>query len=900
MNSSENRPLDRSELPGQSAGEKGTPSADILRNEQMVKKMVKTGSLLDHYQICLSILNTPNIDTHLLAGLFVYMRLFTIKDMKLGMRHNYQVKDISHIQSELSMALTKVYINSFLNNDKDKSLDRVFIRNIMNFIPRGGGNGDELRLFILDVMRRHNIREGHRPGIDDPFIEEWHQKLHSCSTTEDITICEAYIAFQETNSLDLFYKTLWERAGISVEFLKNMAHPLTHAPRYMPQLIPDLKHLLWILKQIHAGSHNFHYLLEVSKWQLDKELFSMLEEIKNHFGAWWIPGKIIDCRHKLKHFLRGGCPRDPLMIDVSLDNMYKTSTEKIDLRNLNGDDIIEMIFLTLQNIHLSYDSEKIALCIDLWKFIKNASNGIKWSREWGLQAFAALSYIQSMIQAYTEELYEFLQPKAQILGESCNINESYTTIFAEEVIRSQNTFSLSKLIDALFPVLRKVANIGSWKIISHGRRHTTAIVKAADSLFSVQALRLEKLHIMVVEKIYGTEDIPSWVTAILTPSDVDILSHIAIRCRNSDVLLATCYERNLLEIIKSHEGNVLSVYIENDTLHYKEDTVEAPEIIVSRRKGKPSKAGGSKSHNLIKITDRVSNFIKIPPSITVPFEMYQQTLQSNRESLLLFNNLTLQLSSNPKNYSSILIRIRELINSLTVPADIVHAIQDKLMGQEGIISQWSESLEKEITFYVKKVWASVWNERAYLSRFSRYLDSNQIRMGVLIQKAIPARYSFIIHTHNPGSDNNDEIISEIVIGLGETLAGNSPGTPLCVVSKKRERTHSVLCYPSKNMALLNSEQGESLIVRSDSNDEDLSDFSGAGLYDSFFINKPIHTFIQYDKEALFWNKDFQFFMFDSILRIAEEVEGIMKCPQDIEGIYSDNSFYVVQTRNQIK
>ena len=899
MGSPDNRQFDGQAPMERSCGDEGLPDADNMHNDRMVKQLVKTRSLVDHYNICLGITNTPNIDTHMLAWLFVYIRLFTIKDMKLGMRHNYQVKDISHIQNELSMALTRVYINTFLNNEKDKSLDRVFVRNIINFIPRGGGNGDELRLLILDIMRRHGIREGHRPGIEDPFLEEWHQKLHSCSTPEDITICEAYIFFQETNSHDLFYKALWERRGISVDFLRNMPHPLTHAPRYMPQLIPDFKHLLWILKQIHGGSDNFHYLLEVSKWQFDNELLSMLEEVKNNLGAWWIPGKIVDCRHRLKHFLQDNCPRDPLMIDVSLDNMYKTSTEQIDVRHLNGDDLIELILLTLHNVRLSYDNEKIALCIDLWTCIRNASDETKWSCEWGRQAFAALSYIESMIQCYTDELYESLQPKAKILSESCDISDSYITYFAEEVIRSQNTFSLSKLIDALFPILRKTANMGYWKIVSHGMRRTTGTVKPVDSLLSVQNLELEKPHIMIVDNVYGTEDIPSWVTAILTTSNVDILSHISIRCRNSDVMLATCYDQNLLEEIKSHEGGVLSISVENDAVRYKDNIVEEPEIIYNHGRVKPRKNGDSKSGNLIKIKEKVSDFIKIPASAILPFEMFEQTLQNNSKTMLLFNNLSSQLSSDHKNYSSILSGIRGLINSLTIPPDTVQSIRDQLIEQYQVITQWSESLEDAIICNVKKVWASVWNERAYLSRFSRKLNNSQIRMGVLIQKAIPANYSFIIHTHNPVSDNNNEIMYEIAIGLGETLAGNSPGTPLCVVSTKRERTHSIMSYPSKTIAHLDSNQGESLIVRSDSNDEDLSDFSGAGLYDSYFINKPTHAFVQYDKEKLFWDTDFQRFLFDSIVKIAEEIEDIMKCPQDIEGIFAGNSFYVVQTRNQI-
>ena len=867
------------------------------RDQHIQNQLVRTGSLVEHYRISHGIVNTPDIDARLLAWLFVYVRLFATKDVRLSMNHNYQAKDISHIQDVFSMALAKAYVDTFSHNHSDSALERVLIRNVVNFIPRGGGNGDEIRLFILDMMRRHGIREGHRPGIEDPFLEQWHQKLHSCSTAEDITICKAYILFQETNSHDLFYDALWDWGGISVDFLRNMSRPITHAPRYMPQVVPDLKHLLWILKQIHGGSGNFHYLVEVSKWQFDSELLSMLEDVKNNFGAWWIPGKIIECRKRLSPLLKAHSPRDPIMIDVALDNMYKTSIERIDLRALSGDDMVELIFLTLHNIFFSYNHEKIALCCDLWERVRDTSPQVKWSPQWSSQAFAALSYVQLMIQSYTDELYDTLQPKAEVLGKSCNIDDSYITNFAEEVIRSQGAFSLSKLVDALFPVLRQAANIGAWKIVSQGRKAARGRLSVSESLLSVQNLEQETPHIMIVDRICGTEDIPSWVTAVLTTDDVDILSHVAIRCRNSEVMLATCYDLDLLEKMKSRKGLLLSVFIENDTLRYEETEAMASRITSNRKRRRSLDTGASKSRNLMALADKLSDHIRLPVCAVFQPDMFDETLRSAPESMSVLNKLESELASHRDNYSLVLARIRNTIENLSIPDQIVEKIRKGLVTHH-IISEWSEALRNAICLNVKKVWASVWNERAYLSRISRGLSSNQIRMGVLIQKVIPADYSFIVHTRNPISDNRNEILTEVVVGLGETLAGNCPGAPLSVISRKGACTHAIVSYPSKTIACFDSCKDGSLIIRSDSNDEDLPEFAGAGLYDSFFINSPSKVFVAYGKEKLLWDKAFQREMFDSIVGIAEEIENIMESPQDIEGVFSDDAFYVVQTRNQ--
>lgn len=49
---------------------------------------------------------------------------------------------------------------------------RAAARAALALLPRGGGNGDDIRMGILNIMRANGIREGHRPGIEDRFLEE--------------------------------------------------------------------------------------------------------------------------------------------------------------------------------------------------------------------------------------------------------------------------------------------------------------------------------------------------------------------------------------------------------------------------------------------------------------------------------------------------------------------------------------------------------------------------------------------------------------------------------------------------------------------------------------------------------------------------------------------------------
>jgi alpha-glucan,water dikinase len=65
---------------------------------------------------------------------------------------------------------------------------------------------------------------------------------------------------------------------------------------------------------------------------------------------------------------------------------------------------------------------------------------------------------------------------------------------------------------------------------------------------------------------------------------------------------------------------------------------------------------------------------------------------------------------------------------------------------------------------LRSVWASQYNERAYLSLRKAGLPHEQLCMAVLVQRVVPADYAFVIHTENPSTGNPDEIYIELVRG----------------------------------------------------------------------------------------------------------------------------------------
>ena len=65
-------------------------------------------------------------------------------------------------------------------------------------------------------------------------------------------------------------------------------------------------------------------------------------------------------------------------------------------------------------------------------------------------------------------------------------------------------------------------------------------------------------------------------------------------------------------------------------------------------------------------------------------------------------------------------------------------------------------------------------------------------MAVLVQKIIPADYSYVIHTKNPSTNDDNEIYAEVVLGMGETLVGTYEGQSLSFTYNKSKLSLSYI------------------------------------------------------------------------------------------------------------
>jgi hypothetical protein len=140
-----------------------------------------------------------------------------------------------------------------------------------------------------------------------------------------------------------------------------------------------------------------------------------------------------------------------------------------------------------------------------------------------------------------------------------------------------------------------------------------------------------------------------------------------------------------------------------------------------------------------------------------------------------------------------------LVDQLHCPPGLLHSLSQQLthiaaaQTTSGASSNGNGNGNGSVAGYdwdrvwaaIKGVWASQWNSRAVAALGKAGLPLQHLRMGVLLQPLLPARYSWVAHTVNPATGSADEVCVQLVVGLGEVLVGNHPGRALGgIVSRK--------------------------------------------------------------------------------------------------------------------
>jgi alpha-glucan,water dikinase len=639
--------------------------------------------------------------------------------------------------------------------------------------------------------------------------------------------------------------------------------------------------------------------------------------------------KITAARRGVSDRLRDGSElRGLLYLDLALEQLLRVAVERNLHQHLSGDQLADLIGWVLENVTLSEEEPELGHCLRQWKGLLKLPLEQRWTAGWSLHAKSVVDRVGRALADWTDRLYRVVQPKAEFLGQSFHAEGWTISLFSEEVVRGSSLgFALSMLLHQVGRVLRRSAHLGDWQIVSRGEG--AGRVEVVDTLRAVQGQEFKSATVVIADKVMGDEELPKEVVTVIAPDVTDLVSHVAVRARNAQILFASCSDPGVLEHLKGLRGRFLHVkvtaagdvaFTEVAPAEQGTTAVGGAQPVWTPQRLDPNRGGagaveklinsrprftkfavgidefnvrilGGKSCSQARLRGRLPAWIRQPASAALPFGCFENVLQHeiNRSSAERYRTLTGELQKEVR--PDTLRGLRESVESLTAPEELKTTLRD-VLAKSGLA--WPE--DWGLTWHcIKQVWASKWNERAVLSRKTMGIPDDALFMAVLVQPVVEAEYAFVVHTVNPSNNNRDELYGEVVLGLGETLVGNFPGRALSFVWDKRSEQIRVLSFPSKSVGLY----GGGLIFRSDSNGEDLAGYAGAGLYDSVLQHSPRRVELDYSNEPLLWDEDFRNGLLAAISRIGIAAESALGSPQDIEGAVAKGEYFVVQTRPQV-
>eukprot|EP00928_Gymnodinium_smaydae_P040513 TRINITY_DN27468_c0_g1_i1.p1 TRINITY_DN27468_c0_g1~~TRINITY_DN27468_c0_g1_i1.p1 ORF type:complete len:1602 (+),score=466.16 TRINITY_DN27468_c0_g1_i1:144-4808(+) len=831
---------------------------------------------------------------------------------------------------------------------------RLWIRWTLATMGRGGSAGQQIRDEILVIMHAHDIKE-----IHGTYYEQWHQKLHNNTTPADIGICRAIIAFLKSGgNMSEYWKVLGEH-NITKEHLTSYSRPITTEP-YMVntdvnRLIRDFERYLAILRSVHDAL-DLQLAVDHAKGCLPGNVQGKLQEVCSMGGTGFNSldeghgkfMKIAAARTELLAILNNKSTepntiKDLLVIDYSLETQQSVLVQGLTAETRLPQLCDQLKFLITSLVaHLPAEDELQALLADWTAFAPECSQK-SWNKnatDSALLLKAMCDRVSRVVGELSDKCQTLMGPKAAFLGAAIDCPKKNIDVFVDEVLRGCSLMAVSLVLQRLEPVLRDIAHLPPWQMISPVEKPVQGEFHLIDKMLNIQDKVFETPTVLLSGAVSGEEEVPDGVVGVLVRSAKeapDILSHCAVRARNFGVLLATCFDPQIsAKLAADFEGKWVEVRCKPDgTLTVAEaprPSADAAAVDAAKVKEEAAKAAsaevkmnltddlgapwcvrpdemtktnvGSKSLNLALLKPKLAGDILTPQAVALPYGSMQKALTDdcNKDILPVLQKVLGRLQpSTPNDQAQIIFEeAQQIVESMHFPPSLIEAMT-KSMGDEG--KKDGEERIKTLFHHrdsweaIKGVWASLFAIRPWVSLAKAGRSFHDLNMAVLVQELVEARYAFVLHTINPFTKDKDELYGELVAGRGETLVGNFPGRALSF-AMKRGGEPRIISYPSKSVALHTQ---HCLIFRSDSNGEDLEGFAGAGLFESVCAEKDKGGFQRLHRLPVVTDAAYRMQLLKRIAEVGWAVEKAFDgAPQDIEGCVDvKDRIFIVQSRPQV-
>lgn len=491
-----------------------------------------------------------------------------------------------------------------------------------------------------------------------------------------------------------------------------------------------------------------------------------------------------------------------------------------------------------------YCEEEIGAIIPQLDAIMNRGN---LSKKDYLELYSLYRRLERMIKDISEQTIHQYKDIADRLGTASGTSESkWVHDFSAQLLRSDALYWLAVTLGKAKGSLMAKEKISDWQILQSGRARGRVRVLSDQEDIST----LQKDEIVVMDFRPDDSRLLTRVAGVITSDEDCLLSHPAVKARESKTVLVSTSD---LGDLKELAGQWIELSAKGETVTIEKtakpavsvqqtatiETGETVELIepdldwalpVALPDDYTKERVGSKADNLAKIPKDLLEQQVFARHFAVPFAVFDQALnseanRSRREELAELHDRIAEAGES-ESIENELARARELIESLEIPEEELREIAAtarRLIGQESFLflrsSTNAEDLpgysgaglhdsfggvrptEYELSRHIRKVWASIWNDRAVNDRRVHGIDQRAVLPAVLIQEMIVPEYAFVIHTLSPVSGNADEIILEVVQGFGETLVSGErkyAGLPYSFRLDKKTRELEITAFANKS------------------------------------------------------------------------------------------------------
>jgi len=587
--------------------------------------------------------------------------------------------------------------------------------------------------------------------------------------------------------------------------------------------------------------------------------------------------------------------------------------------------LLHALSLSAENLRLSHlepeESGAIASESRAWNQEFERAN-----REHLLRLKATADRARRLAEDHSQRILALFPPRAEKLGRALGVADQAILLFSEDELRRHIIFQFAKLTSLLLSWLRRDLALPPWDVLVGGVATGRVLVLHTLSASDQQS---PEARVVLLDQATGDEEIPPGIAGIVLAHDMPHLSHLGVRARQAGVVFVTSEETAGFEQLKALAGRLVKLTATAEKVDCQalpaiapaapgdQKDAEHPKTPASRASAKVSLAGqrhavqlspeptclpleqvtletvGHKAdgtRRLAELTVRSRADFKVPSGLAIPFGVLEAALRKDPRVESEYRRLSGGFDQLPQaEWATAAAGLRNLIQNLRVPREVLAEIAKRFGPEARLMVRSSSNCEDlpelagaglyesvpDVTpanaaAAIRTVWASLWTDRAAVSRRQTGILHEHAHMAVLVQAMVSPDLSFVLHTVNPINRNTAEVYAELALGLGETLvSGATRGNPYRLVCDKAPGE-------ARTLAFANFSSG-------------LRPKAGGGLS----RERIDYSTVPFSRDAELRRK-----LGRRLGAVGRLIEAAFGTPQDIEGAVVGSDLWLVQARPQ--